>query len=310
MSHQYGPPSRGQGQSGPGPYGQRPPVGPPPSAQPATGRGQWRPQGGPSAPTGPGAPQRPGGWGPRGPGGPQGPGGPRTPFGTGPGQQGGRPPQQQQNLPRLLAIIGGALAVLLIIGGTVLVLSSGDDQQAGPGQQASTDASSPTPTSTSPRTPKPGEVEIGRGVFFVPAAGWQRDKKFSSGANYWLPNPRSPGKYLGWFWARQSELRNAKEFAQHLADIESNNLEHVVIRQGHYFPCPSKTLKACYAINYSAVVKSTTAGKKPFAFRGQIQSFERPDGVTTATDTALVDSAFKARYPDVQRMIATMHDSL
>ena len=41
-----------------------------------------------------------------------------------------------------------------------------------------------------------------------------------------------------------------------------------------------------------------------------IQAFERPDGVTTATDTALVDSAFKARYPDVQRMIATMHDSL
>jgi hypothetical protein len=287
MSQQYGPPGPA------GPYGQQPPVGPPPVAQQG-GPGKWAP-------------------------GPQGPGG-MGPFGLPPGY---RPPRRRSNTPRILAIAGGAVAVALIILGVMLLLTRGsEDEASGPTDPtaaptdqptgAPTDGPSdePSPTPTSTYTPKPGQVEVGRGVYVTPAKGWRRDNTFkNNGANYVLP--RSGGSIEGWFWARQTELYDAKGFAEHLADIESNNLQNVHIAQGRFIPCRRPVLVKCYAINFSAVIPaSQTRNKKPIIFRGLIQAFERKDGLVTASDSALRNEVFAKHYPTIQTMIVSMWDSM
>ena len=310
MSQQYGPPGPA------GPYGQQPPVGPPPVAQQG-GPGQWAP-----GPQGQG-PYGAGPAGPQGPGGPHGPGG-MGPFGMPPGY---RPPRRRSNTPRILAIAGGAVAVALIILGVVLLLTRGsDDEASGPTDPtaaptdqptgAPTDVPSdepsgePSPTPTSTYMPKPGQVEVGRGVYVTPAKGWKRDNTFkNNGANYVLPRPG--GSIEGWFWARQTELYDAKGFAEHLADIESNNLQNVHIAQGRFIPCRRPVLVKCYAINFSAVIPaSQTRNKKPIIFRGLIQAFERKDGLVTASDSALRNEVFAKHYPTIQTMIISMWDSM
>ncbi|HEY3006278.1 MAG TPA: hypothetical protein VGJ44_28285 [Kribbellaceae bacterium] len=297
MSQQYGPP---QGPGPAGPYGQRPAVGPPPAAQP------W----GPPAQHG-GAPfQSPYG----------------GPAGQGPlGMPLGYRPPRKSNTPRLVAIAGGALALLLILGGAVLLVTRGDDTDvaAGPGPQGTrptdprptdlptdqpTASVSPSPTRT--YVPKPGQVEVGHGVYLTPAKGWVRDTTYkNNGANYTLPRPG--GSVQGWMWARQTELYDAKGFAEHLADVESNNLQHVTMAHGRYIPCRRPVLVKCYAINFSAVVPaSQTKTHKPIVFRGLIQAFQRKDGLVTASDAALRNEVFKRYYPQIQQMIISMWDSM
>jgi len=269
-------------QYGPQPYG--PPIGPPPAVQPAP----WN-----------------------GPGGP-----PVGPLGMPPGF---RPQRKGSNLPRILAIAGGAVAVALIILGAVLMLThdSGDkvaggtDQTPSAASTGSTDGpATPSPTPARTYTPKPGQVEVGRGVYVTPAKGWRRDNTYkNNGANYVLPRPG--GSINGWFWARQTELYDAKGFAEHLADIESNNLQNVHMAQGRFIPCRRPVLVKCYAINFSAVVPAAqTRAKKPIVFRGVIQAFERKDGLVTASDAALRNEVFSTRYPEIQNMIISMWDSM
>jgi hypothetical protein len=234
-----------------------------------------------------------------------------------------RPHKKQSNLPRMLAIAGGAAAVALIILGAALLLTHDSDNEAGgsgPSQSAEptgpvtsgpTDApATPGPTPTRTYTPKPGQVEVGRGVYVTPPRGWRRDNTYKNkGANYILPRPG--GSIDGWFWARQTELYDAKGFAEHLADIESNNLQNVHIAQGRYIECRRPVLVRCYAINFSAVVPAAqTRSKKPIVFRGLIQAFEPKDGLVTASDSALRNEAFNARYPEIQNMIISMWDSM
>jgi hypothetical protein len=346
MSQQYGPPQGpyGQPQGRPGPYGNQPPVGPPPAVQP----GPWGPgptpppgrrgpaqggfgQGGPgygSGGPGYGGPGYgsggpgyggPGGGGPGGPGGPGGfgpSGGPVGPLGMPPGF---RPPRRQSNVPRILAIVGGAAAVALIILGAVLLLTHKSDDEAGgdpspdpTGQATSepTGENSPSPSPTKTYSPKPGEVEVGHGVYVHPEPGWVRDDTYkNNGANYTLPRPG--GGIKGWFWARQTELYDAKGFAEHLADVESNNLQNVHIVKGRYIPCPREVMVKCYAINFSAVVPAAqTRNKKPIVFRGQFLAFQRKDGLVTASDSALRKEDFDAHYPQIRRMIISMWDSM
>lgn len=240
-----------------------------------------------------------------------------------------RPPKKS-NLPRILAIAGGAAAVLLIILGAVLLLThKGDDEAGGtPGGSETPQASDPTgqpsgdptgdpsgdpsasPTPTSTYSPKPGQVEVGKGVYVTPAKGWARDNTFkNNGANYVLP--RAGGGIDGWFWARQTTLYDAKGFAEHLADIESNNLQNVHIAQGKEIQCRRPVLVKCYAINFSAVVPAAqTKNKKAIVFRGLIQAFERKDGLVTASDSALRNEVFAKQYPQIQNMIISMWDSM
>jgi hypothetical protein len=274
MSQQYGPPGQGPaGQGGPGPqYGQ--PLPPP---------GQ-------------------GGWGP----------GPR---GYPPGQF--RPPGRSRHT--MYAVVGGGVvALVLIVLGVVLLLTSGgkDQQPTAAGSSLTPD---PVGTLYTPSTPSPTEpvvtkgpndkgVEVGNGVWFTPAKGWIKDPEKHAGANYLLPEPGRKGAIDGWFWARQTTLMGAKAFADHLVDVESNNLQHVVIGKGHPVRCPSAALKACYATNYSAVVP--VKGKKPVVFSGFIQAFEDKNGMTTATDAALQKEVYPAHKQEVLNMNGTLVRSI
>lgn len=340
MSQQYGPPGQGPAGQGPGPgphypqplpppgYGAMPtgPAGPPPG-QGGPPYGQGGPgygspgAGGPGAggPGGPG-PGGPGAGGP-GPGGP-GPGGPGPgangpgPGGWGPGP-GGRPPFQRpprrKRRTQYVVITAGALAVLLIALGAVLLFRGGGEEETA--QPTGGDSLTPAPVGTlyTPSTPSPTKpevtrgpndkgVEVGGGVWFTPAAGWVKDKQKRAGASYVLPEPGRPSAIDAYFWVRQTELMGAKAFADHLVDVESNNLQHVVIGNGRFVKCPSPALKVCYATNYSAVIPSTTKGKPPVVFSGFIQAFEDGSGMTTATDSALQTTVYQARKKDIRLM--------
>jgi hypothetical protein len=228
-----------------------------------------------------------------------------------------RPPGRSQ---RTLYVVvgGGAVALVLIVLGVVLLLSSG-----GKDKQATAAESSVTPdpvgTLYTPPTPSPTEpvvtkgpndkgVEVGNGVWFTPAKGWIKDSEERAGANYLLPEPGRKGAIDGWFWARQTTFMGAKAFAEHLVDVESNNLQHVVIGKGHPVKCPSAALKTCYATNYSAVVP--IKGKKPVVFSGFIQAFEDKNGMTTATDAALQKEVYQARKQEVLNMNGTLVRSI
>ncbi|HEU4947488.1 MAG TPA: hypothetical protein VFT31_10060 [Kribbella sp.] len=270
MSQQYGPPGQGPaGQGGPGPqYGQ--PL-PPPG---------WAP----------------GGWGPGGY--------PPAQF---------RPPTRPKRT-QYIVIAGAAVAIVLIVLGAALLVTSGSEEAR---QPTADETLTPAPVGTlyTPPTPSPTEtevtrgphdkgVEIGGGVWFTPAKGWTKDPQKRAGASYLLPEPGRRGAIDGWFWVRQTSFMGAKAFADHLVDVESNNLQHVVIGKGRYTRCPSAALKVCYATNYSAVVP--IKGRKPVVFAGFIQAFEDKAGMTTATDAALQKEVYQARKQEV----LTMNNSL
>jgi hypothetical protein len=242
--------------------------------------------------------------------------GPRGPAG-----QGGQWPQrfepQRKGTGRgqILAIIGGSLAVLLVAVGVVLLVTGRSEEVeplAGPTPTApaptTKQASVPTPTQpVGAKGPNDVGVEIGKGIWFTPAKGWVPDEVKRAGASYVLPEPGRPQYIDGWFWARQTELLGAKDFAHQLVDTESNNLEHVVIRSGRSMKCASEAMRSCYAINYSAVVRNP--GKEPVIFAGFVQAFEDKNGLTTATDSALEGQLWKQKYPQIQQMINSMMKS-
>jgi hypothetical protein len=106
-------------------------------------------------------------------------------------------------------------------------------------------------------------------------------------------------------------LYDAKGFAEHLADVESNNLQNVHIVKGRYIPCPRPVMVKCYAINFSAVVPGAkTKNKKPIVFRGQFLAFQRKDGLVSASDSALRKEDFDANYPQIRKMIVSMFESM
>jgi hypothetical protein len=206
---------------------------------------------------------------------------------------------------------GAALAVVLIAAGVIVIFTGGDkkDPVKSPvSGQSRTPApvvtrSTPAPPPTAPviiKGPDDKGVEIGGGVWFTPAKGWIKDPQTPSGRNYVLPDPARPGAIDGWFWVRQTKGMGAKAFAEHVADVESNNLQHVVIRNGSYRPCANRALKLCYAMNYSAVVP--IKGQKPVVFSGFIQAFEDRDGQTTTTDAALQTEVWAKRKQEILDM--------
>lgn len=228
-------------------------------------------------------------------------------------------------MPKVLAIGGAALAVVLVILGVSLLVFGGDDEPQTQNQPSPeptgqpTDGPTPFPTDgpTTFPTPKKSEptkgpndvgVQIGHGIWFTPAPGWVKDPQpHQIGASYVLPGPAVAGKrpILGWFWGRYSLFRKtAKEYANHLVDIESNNLENVRIVKGKELKCPSPKLVSCYAINYSAVVRPK--GRPPVVFAGFVQAFQHADGFTFGSDTALTAKVYRTKYPEIRTMIASM----
>jgi hypothetical protein len=236
-------------------------------------------------------------------------------WGSGGYPPGFHPGGRSNRRTQWIVMTGAVLAVVLIAVGVVLLVTTGDKDQATPG---ASDTVTPAPVGTlyTPPTPAPSEpaitkgpydkgVEVGGGIWFTPAKGWVKDPdKSRKGQNYLLPEPGRPGAIDGFFWVRQTNLMGAKAFAEHLVDVESNNLQHVVIGKGGYRKCPNKAIKVCYATNYSAVVP--VKGKKPVVFSGFVQAFEDHNGFTTATDAALQREVWPARKQEILNMNGTL----
>ena len=167
---------------------------------------------------------------------------PQNGWGPGPGQQ--RP--RKSNRTQWIVMGGAVLAVVLIATGVVVMVTGGKKDPAPAPVAADTRTPDPVGTLYTPPTPSPTApvitkgpydtgVSIGGGVWFTPAKGWIKDPdKGRSGVSYLLPEPGRAGAIDGYFWVRQTNLMGAKAFADHLVDVESNNLEHVVIGKGSY----------------------------------------------------------------------------
>jgi hypothetical protein len=259
--------------------------GPPPGPPPAPSSGGWGPAPGASGPGGPG----PVGWG------------------TGPGRQQPRPGKSTRSQ---WVIMGCAvLAVVLVAVGVVLLVTGGGDEEP---------AANPTPdpvgTMYTPATPtKPvitkgpydTGVEVGGGIWFTPAKGWLPDwDKSKGGKNYILQQFNARGLIDGYYWVRQTELYDAKGFAEHLVDIESNDLKNVRISKGVVCKPANEAIKACYALSYSAYWPAKDGRLIPF--KGFVTAYQDQYDKVTATDAALEARVYKRRVNELVYMNNTL----
>ncbi|MEV0290234.1 MULTISPECIES: hypothetical protein [unclassified Kribbella] len=254
----------------------------------------------------PGPPPAPsaGGWGQApnagGPGGP-----PAGGWGTGPQ----RPQQRKSNRSQLIIIGGAVLAVVLVAVGVVLLVTGGDDETPVAEQTPNPVGTMYTPpTPTKPvDTPGPNDkgVQVGWGVWFTPAKGWLPDwDKSKSGKNYILQQFNRRGLIDGYYWVRQTELYDAKGFAEHLVDIESNNMKNVRIGAGVVCKPANEAIKACYALSYSAYVP--TSSGKLIPFKGFVTAYQDKFDRVTATDAGLEATVYKRRVNELIYMNNTL----
>ena len=146
--------------------------------------------------------------------------------------------------------------MLLVAGGVVLLVNGKDDKpttQSTPEPGGRTMYTpSPTPTPNDSKGPNDVGVEVGWGVWFTPSKGWLPDwDKSRSGKNYILQQFNARGLIDGYYWVRQTELYDAKGFAEHLVDVESNGMEGVRIGKGTACKPANPNIKACYAVSYT-----------------------------------------------------------
>ncbi|MET9272520.1 hypothetical protein [Kribbella sp. NPDC003557] len=261
--------------------------GPPPGPPPAPAPGGWG--------TGPQAPQ-----GPQGPHGPQ--GGPAA-GGWGPGPKRPNHPQRSSKTPWII-MAGAIVAVLLVAVGVVLLVNGqdkGDQPVAGPsssGVGRTMYTPSPTPTPNDSKGPNDVGVEVGWGVWFTPSKGWLPDPdKSRSGKNYILQQFNARGLIDGYYWVRQTELYDAKGFAEHLVDVESNGMQGVRIGKGTPCKPANPNIKACYAVTYTGVWVAKN-GKK-IAMQGFVTAYQDQFDRTTATDAALETRVYARRVNEL-----------
>ncbi|MFG1908249.1 hypothetical protein [Kribbella sp. NPDC048928] len=265
-----------------------PPPGPPPASAPAPGgwgTGQQAPQGRPGV----GGTGGGGGWGP----------GPTRP----------NHPQKPNRTPWMI-MAGAIVAVLLVaIGVVLLVKGNGDDSgstaQNSPQPLGTMYTPSPTPTPDDSKGPNDVGIEVGYGVWFTPSKGWLPDPdKSRSGKNYILQQFSARGLIDGYYWVRQTDLYDAKGFAEHLVDIESNGMQGVRIGKGAECKPNNANIKACYALIYTGdwVAKN---GRK-VAMQGFVTAYQDKFDRVTATDAALETRVYKRRVNELQYMNGTL----
>jgi hypothetical protein len=238
---------------------------------------QYRTQPGP-----PPAPAAPGAWGP----------GPTRPN---------RPPKSNRTAWILMA--GAVVAALLVATGVVLLINGsgkGDKpaSQSTPNPVGTLYTPSPTPTPNDSKGANDVGIEVGWGIWFTPAKGWLPDwDKSKGGKNYILQQFNARGLIDGYYWVRQTELYEAKGFAEHLVDVESNGMQGVRIGKGVACKSPSKDIKACYALSYTGVWVAKN-GKK-VAMQGFVTAYQDQFDRVTATDAALETRVYKRRVNEL-----------
>jgi len=251
-------------------------------------------------PPGPPPAAAPGGWG-TGPGGagPAGPGG----WGPGPIRPQGRP--AKSNRSQLIIIGCAVLAIVLVAVGVVLLVTGGGDEKQ-PVAAQTPDA--PGTLYTPPAGSKPDDskgpndvgVEVGRGIWFTPAKGWLPDPRSKSGKNYILQQFNVRGLIDGYFWVRQTELYDAKGFAEHLVDVESNGMQNVVIGKGEVCKPANEAIKACYRLNYTAKIKTAKNGL--IDYQGFVTAYSDKWDRVTATDVGLETRVYERRKDNLKSM--------
>jgi hypothetical protein len=264
--------------------------GPPPGPPPAPSSGGWGPA--------PGAPGQ-GGPGPSG----SGPGG----WGTGPQRPQSRP--GKSNRSQLIIIGCAVLAVVLVAVGVVLLVTGGGEEEPVASQTPDPTGTMYTPaTPTKPvitKGPNDTGVEVGGGIWFTPAKGWLPDwDKSKGGKNYILQQFNRRGLIDGYYWVRQTELYDAKGFAEHLVDIESNQMKNVRISKGVTCKPANEAIKACYALSYSAYVQ--TSSGKLIPFKGFVTAYQDQFDKVTATDAGLEATVYKRRVNELIYMNNTL----
>ncbi|WP_327634163.1 hypothetical protein OHB24_29745 [Kribbella sp. NBC_00482] len=257
-------------------------------------------------PPGPPPAPAPGGWGTGQQQGPPAQGGGGVGGGVGGGSWGpgpGRPshPPKANRTPWII-MAGAIVAVLLVAGGVVLLVNGKDDKpttQSTPEPGGRTMYTpSPTPTPNDSKGPNDVGVEVGWGVWFTPSKGWLPDwDKSRSGKNYILQQFNARGLIDGYYWVRQTELYDAKGFAEHLVDVESNGMEGVRIGKGTTCKPASPNIKACYAVSYTGAWVAKN-GKK-VAMQGFVTAYQDQFDRTTATDAALETRVYARRVNEL-----------
>jgi hypothetical protein len=236
----------------------------------------------------------PGGWG-RGPSGPQ--------------------RQSSGSMRSRWIIMGGTIVAVALIAVGVVVLVTGGDKETPVSEQT------PDPTGTlyTPPTPSPTKaavtkgrydtgVEIGGGLWFTPVKGWLPDwDKSKGGTNYILQQPGARGRIDGYYWVRQTTQYDAKGFAEHLVDVESDGFKDVRIGKTVACKTTNPAIKACYAVTFNALVPA--AAGKFLPFRGFVTAYADQSGKITATDAALELSVYKRRVRELVYMNNTLMKS-
>jgi hypothetical protein len=198
---------------------------------------------------------------------------------------------------------GAVVAVLLVALGVVLLVN-GNGKGDKPAAQQTPDpvgslyTPSPTPTPNDSKGPNDLGVEVGWGVWFTPSKGWLPDwDKSKSGKNYILQQFSARGLIDGYYWVRQTELYNAKSFAEHLVDVESNGMQGVRIGSGVACKPANPNIKACYALSYTGVWVGKNGAK--VSMKGFVTAYQDEFDRVTATDAALESRVYARRVNEL-----------
>ncbi|WP_405058121.1 hypothetical protein OG474_36030 [Kribbella sp. NBC_01505] len=254
-------------------------------------------------PPGPPPAAAPGGWGAgQGGAGPAGPGG----WGSGPGRPPGPPAKSRRS--QLIVIGGAALAVVLVAVGVVLLVTGGGEDNNNKQPAAVQTPDAPGTLYTPPAGSKPNDtkqandigVEVGHGIWFTPAKGWRKSPRAATGQNYILQQFNVRGLIDGYFWVRQTTLYDAKGFAEHLVDIESNGMQNVVIGKGTECKPANPAIKTCYALTYTAKIKTAKNGL--IDYQGFVTAYSDKWDRVTATDAGLEKRVYERRKDNLKVM--------
>jgi hypothetical protein len=254
-----------------------------------------------SQPAPPPAPAPGGGWG-QAPAGGWGQG--AAPGGWGPGPL--RPQQpRKSNRNQWIIMACAVVAVLLIAVGVVVLVTGGDKKEPAavrtPDAPGTLYTPSPSPTPDDKKGPNDLGVEVGWGIWFTPSKGWLKspDKNYT-GQNWILQQFNARGLIDGYYWVRQTELYDAKGFAEHLADIESASYQGV--RIGKTVPCqtPNPNIAACYSLQYDGTYVTKSGAK--IAMKGFVTAYQDKFKRVTATDAALEARVYQRRVNELVYM--------
>jgi len=203
--------------------------------------------------------------------------------------------------------MGGAIVAVALVAIGVVLLVTGGGKDDDPVSQQTPDPTgtlytpSPEATPNDAKGPNDTGVEVGWGVWFTPAKGWLADwDRSKGGKNYILQQFNARGLIDGYYWVRQTELYDAKGFAEHLVDIESNGMKNVRIGTGVACKPAGQAIKACYALSYTGVWVGS--GGKLVKMQGFVTAYQDKFDRVTATDAALETSVYKRRVNELVYM--------